>query len=112
MQINWKLAAAVIFLPAALLAQSTFGTILGTVTDSSGAVVPQAKITITNQGENISHATLTDSQGNYEALNLKAGVYTVSAEASGFKQFKASELESDCPADHARRYEARSRPGQ
>jgi hypothetical protein len=92
MQITWKLAAAVIFLPAALLAQSTFGTILGTVTDSSGAVVPQAKISITNQGENISHATLTDSQGNYEVLNLKAGVYTVSAEASGFKQFKASDL--------------------
>jgi protocatechuate 3,4-dioxygenase beta subunit len=83
MQINWKLAAGVIFLPAALLAQSTFGTILGTVTDSTGAVVPQAKIKITNQAENTSRATLTDSQGNYEALNLKAGVYTVSAEASG-----------------------------
>lgn len=93
MQTIWKLAAAVIFLPAALLAQSTFGTILGTVTDSTGAVVPQAKIMITNQGENISRATSTDSQGNYEALNLKAGVYTVSAEASGFKIFKASELD-------------------
>ena len=46
------------------------------MTDSTGAVVPQAKIKITNQGENISRATLTDSQGNYEALNLKAGVYT------------------------------------
>jgi hypothetical protein len=93
MQINWKLAAAIIFLPAALLPQSTFGTILGTVTDSTGAVVPQAKIMITNQGENISHAILTDSQGNYEALNLKAGVYTLTAEAAGFKVFKASGLE-------------------
>src|SRR5438477_2141092 len=92
MQTNWKLAAAVVLLPAALMAQSTFGTILGTVTDSTGAVVPQAKIMITNQGENISRATSTDPQGNYEALNLKAGVYTVSAEASGFKIFKASDL--------------------
>jgi hypothetical protein len=93
MQNTWKLAAAVIFLPATLLAQSTFGTILGTVTDSSGAVVPQAKIVITNQGENVSRTTLTDSLGNYAALNLKAGVYTVSAEASGFKVFKASQLD-------------------
>src|SRR5437763_398672 len=93
MQITWKLAAAVVFLPAALLAQSTFGTILGTVTDASGAVVPQAKIVITNQGENISRPALTDSQGNYEALNLKAGVYTVTAEAAGFKIFKASDLQ-------------------
>ena len=93
MHINWKLVAAIIFLPAALLAQSTFGTILGTVTDSTGAVVPHAKILITNQGENNSRSTLTDSQGNYETLNLKAGVYTVAAEASGFKVFKASDLE-------------------
>ena len=93
MQTNWKLAAAVVLLPAALMAQSTFGTILGTVTDSTGAVVPQAKIKIINQGENISKATLTDSQGNYEALNLKAGTYTVTAEASGFKTFSASQLE-------------------
>src|SRR4029077_1754017 len=93
MQTNWKLATAVLFLPAALMGQSTFGTILGTVTDSTGAVVPQAKIKIINQGENISKATLTDSQGNYEALNLKAGTYTVTAEASGFKTFSASQLE-------------------
>jgi hypothetical protein len=93
MRINWNLAAGVVFLPAALLAQSTFGTILGTVTDSTGAAVPQAKIMITNQGENVSRATLTDLQGNYEAPNLKAGVYTVTAEAAGFKVFKASGLE-------------------
>ena len=52
MQINWKLAAGIIFLPAALLAQSTFGTILGTVTDSKvvfyqgdGIVVEEFAIT-------------------------------------------------------------------
>ena len=112
MQITWKLAVAVFFLPAALPAQSTFGAILGTVTDSSGAAVPQAKIRITNQGENVSRATLTDSQGNYEALNLKAGVYTVVAEAPGFKVFRASEPGFECPADDASGCEARSGPGQ
>src|SRR5947208_1140370 len=93
MQSKWKLAAVLIFAPAALLAQSTFGTILGTVTDSSGAVVPQAKIVITSESENTSRIALTDSLGNYEALNLKAGVYTVATEASGFKSVKAAQLE-------------------
>src|SRR5689334_10807109 len=110
MRIMWKLAGAVIFMPAALLAQSTFGTILGTVTDSSGAVVPQANITITNQGENISRTTLTDSQGNYEILNLKAGVYSVTAEAAGFKIFKASQL--DLSARQTMRVDVKFEVGQ
>src|SRR5215831_11462259 len=93
MQIKWKLAAAAILAPAALLAQSTFGTILGTVTDSSGAVVPQVKIVITNAAESTSRAAVTDPSGNYEVLNLKAGPYTVAAEAAGFKSVKTAELE-------------------
>lgn len=88
-----KAGALVMMLPAALLAQSTFGTILGTVTDATGAVVPQAKIVITNQGENTSRTVSTDPQGNFEALNLKAGAYTVAAEASGFKTYKTTGLE-------------------
>lgn len=68
-------------------AQSTFGTILGTVTDKSGAAVPGAKIVITNEGENVSRDIVSDSIGNYEALNLKAGTYTIAAEASGFRKF-------------------------
>ena len=93
MQMKWRLAAAVILAPAALLAQSTFGTILGTVTDSSGAVVPKARIVITNQAENVSRAAVTDQYGNYEAVNLKAGAYTVAAEATGFKSVKTAPLE-------------------
>src|SRR5689334_6849293 len=93
MQMKWKLAMAVISAPAALLAQSTFGTILGTVTDSTGAVVPQAKIVITNEAENTSRAAVADQLGNFEALNLKAGIYTVAAEATGFKSIKTGQLE-------------------
>jgi hypothetical protein len=88
-----KALVGVMMLPAALLAQSTFGTILGTVTDATGAVVPQAKVVITNQGENVSRTVLTDAQGNFEALNLNAGTYAVSAEASGFKTFKTTDLQ-------------------
>src|ERR1700686_4271339 len=74
------------------LAQSVFGTILGTVTDPSGAVVPNAVITVTNQGENISHEVRGDAQGNYQAENMKAGLYTVSAIATGFKDTVLSDV--------------------
>ena len=90
---HWRIAALLLTAPLLLSAQSTFGTILGTVTDASGAVVPQAKIVITNQGENASRTVSTDSQGNFEALNLKAGNYTVMGEAGGFKTSKTTGLE-------------------
>ena len=80
----------VLSVPAA--AQSTFGTILGAVADSTGAVVPGVKVTITNQAENTSREYTADSIGNYEALNLKAGIYTVAAEAAGFKKFLLKDL--------------------
>src|SRR5882672_7380987 len=66
-------------------AQTVFGTILGTVTDPSGAVLPNVVITVTNQGENISRDVRSDAQGNYQAENMKAGLYTVSARTTGFK---------------------------
>jgi hypothetical protein len=75
--------------------QSIFGTILGTVTDPSGAVVPNAVITVTNQGENISREVRTDAQGNYRAENMKAGLYTVSAKATGFKDMVVTDLRLD-----------------
>src|SRR5256885_11190902 len=68
-----------------VLGQTVFGTILGTVTDPSGAVMPNVVITVTNQGENISREVRSDAQGNYQAENMKAGLYTVSAVATGFK---------------------------
>jgi hypothetical protein len=88
-----NLAALLLALPLLLPAQSTFGTMLGTVTDASGSVVPNASIEITNQGENVSHKLVTDSQGNFEALNLKAGIYSVAAEAKGFKSYRGTDIE-------------------
>jgi hypothetical protein len=67
------------------LAQTIFGTILGTVTDASGAIMPNLVIRITSQTEGITHEYRTDAQGNYQAENMKAGLYTVSAMATGFK---------------------------
>jgi hypothetical protein len=49
-------------------AQTIFGTILGTVTDPSGAVMPNLVVTVTNQGENTSRQVRSDAQGNYPLL--------------------------------------------
>ena len=86
-------AALLLVVPLILPAQSTFGTMLGTVTDASGSVIPKAKIEITNEGENVGRVVLTDLQGNFEALNLKAGIYSVAAEAKGFRTQKSTGLE-------------------
>ena len=62
------------------------GTILGTVTDPSGAVVPNAKITVTNTATKISFQTVTNSAGDFNAPALNPGTYTVSGEARGFQK--------------------------
>ena len=68
--------------------QSTFGGITGAVTDSSGSVVPNAVVSVMNQATGIVRTAVTDSQGNFEATHLNPGMYTVKAEAPGFKTFE------------------------
>ena len=72
---------------AALAAGQSFtGSILGTVKDSSDAVVPQARVTVVNTGTNARAEVRADSSGNYVAPLLPPGRYTVEAEAPGFKR--------------------------
>ncbi len=72
--------------PKNTLGQAVTGTLLGTVQDSSGAVVPHATVTLTNEGTNVINTTLTGPQGFYTFPNLNPGEYTVSVSASGFKK--------------------------
>ena len=90
-----SIALLAAFLATPGLGQTIFGTILGTVTDPSGAVMPNVVITVTNQGENISHQVRSDAQGNYQAENMKAGLYTVSAMATGFKDMVLRDVRLD-----------------
>jgi hypothetical protein len=70
-----------------LLAQSITASMAGNVRDASGAVVPAAKITITDVERNqVVRRTITDSAGNYVAPLLPIGSYAVSVEANGFKK--------------------------
>src|SRR5207245_2357752 len=68
--------------PAA--AQMTGGTISGTVTDSTQAVVPGAEVTIVNQATGVSRTLLTNEKGFYSAPNLVSGRYEVRASRDGF----------------------------
>src|SRR3984885_8978791 len=70
-------------LPA--MGQSTFGSIVGTVKDQSGSVVPGATVTLVNVGSSAKHMATSSASGNYEFPNLDAGIYQVSIQASGFK---------------------------
>ena len=66
------------------------GSISGTVTDSSGAVLPNVKVTVTNTATNQAYHTVTTSAGDYSAQSLSPGVYTVTAETAGFEKSKTS----------------------
>lgn len=74
-------------------AQSTFATVTGTVTDPTGAVIPNATIVITNKRTEVSRSLVSDAEGNYLIVNLDPGVYTVEIEAKGFaKSTRSVEL--------------------
>src|SRR6059036_439881 len=71
---------------ADLGAQSNTGRISGTVTDSSGAVLPGVTVTVTQQGTGLSRSATTDASGAYVFVSLPVGTYDASAELSGFKK--------------------------
>ncbi|MCI0422450.1 MAG: Plug and carboxypeptidase regulatory-like domain-containing protein, partial [Acidobacteria bacterium] len=72
--------------------QAITGRLVGTVQDSSQAVVADAKVTITNQGTGISREVQTDAQGNYVAPSLPSGNYKVSVSAAGFRNAVAGNV--------------------
>jgi len=82
---NLLLPLAMALFSAAALAQTT-ATIVGTVTDSSGAIVPSVSITVTAKDTGLTRKTTTNQSGNYVATFLPVGQYSVTAEVSGFKK--------------------------
>jgi hypothetical protein len=99
--------AALLSSPVA--AQSTFGTILGTVHDSTGAVVPGTEVTLTNTGTAASRTLETDAGGNYAFKNIDAGKYALTFMAKGFQ--KQSLPEVALTARETRRVDAELKPG-
>ena len=66
-------------------AQATRGTILGTITDQSGAAMPGVNVVATETRTNLSHDTVTNGTGNYTFPNIPDGIYNIKAELQGFK---------------------------
>jgi len=79
--------------PRIAAAQAVTGTILGTVTDSTGAVIAGAKVTVTNVDTGLSRTAISDASGEYTAPQVPTGNYTVLAEMSGFKATALSNVQ-------------------
>src|SRR5215813_6670633 len=76
-----------LFTPVTSSGQAVYGSIVGTVTDSSSAAIPNAKVTIRDVGKGVSYAATTNETGNYSQIHLVPGMYEVRAEAPGFDTF-------------------------
>lgn len=77
----------VFFLPNISFGQAITGDVIGTVTDATGAVIPNAKLSITNVGTQEKRHALSGATGEFAFSLLQPGAYTLRAEAAGFKTY-------------------------
>jgi Carboxypeptidase regulatory-like domain len=90
-------------------AQSTFGEILGTVHDSSGAVLQGAQVTLANTGTTATRTAATDASGSYAFKNIDVGTYTLTLTAPGFETESLPAIA--LTARETRRMDATLKPG-
>src|ERR1700679_1281493 len=76
-----------------LQTQSTFGSILGTVQDASGAVVPGATVTTVNTGTTAQRVVTSDASGDFTFSNIEIGHYSLTVTAAGFEKYSLPEIE-------------------
>jgi len=84
--------ALIISFSISLYGQSTYGSVAGSVTDTSGAAVTDAKVTLTNLGTAEKRTQSSGSDGLFTFVNLFAGQYRIDVEKQGFKHFVRSEV--------------------
>ena len=81
-----------------LRAQTLKGTILGTITDSSQAVMPAVQVAVTETNTNASRTVTTNDSGFYSFPNLDPGVYRVEVQHSGFRKMVRAGIDrANCP---------------
>ena len=78
-----------------LFSQAYFGTVSGTLTDGTGAVVAGARVILTDQQKGFTFATTSESSGSYLFRSIPPGVYTVLAEAQGFGKTMSAKFKVD-----------------
>ena len=81
---KYLIALAALLCATPSFAQFETATVVGTVRDSSGAVVADARVTLTNRDTGVTAERMTDANGNYEFFTVRIGRYLVSAEKTGF----------------------------
>jgi hypothetical protein len=86
-------AAAFSVSPQIVLAQANFGTIVGTVTDTTGADVPGAQVVLRNVETNETKQTTSGAGGTYNFLNLNPGMYTVTVTENGFQTLTKDKID-------------------
>ena len=82
--------------------QAANGSIEGTVTDSSGGVLPGVTVTVTNTETGAARSVVTNEAGLFRAPLLPLGTYTVVAELEGFKKYEESGIRLSARADRGR----------
>src|SRR5262245_19540172 len=87
------IAIGILLIANPLMAQIGTGSITGMVTDSSGAVIPEAEVTITNVDTNVLRVTTTTTSGDYAITGLLPGRYSVAVKKSGFRAANISAFE-------------------
>lgn len=106
-----RIILSLVLLAALSLSAQTFrGTILGTVTDPSGAVISGAKVTVKNVGTGLERTAETSADGSYSIPELPIGTYTVSVVQTGFQTFVATGVTVDVATE--RRVDAALKAGQ
>src|ERR1700691_4313988 len=93
--IRWLMAAVLIVTLIGTLtarAQVLYGTLTGTVTDKTGAVIPNAAVSLSDQATGQVRSATADAQGNYQLTNLLPGTYTLSVQQAGFAGFTEKDI--------------------
>lgn len=92
MRITLLFALILFVVLSPLHAQITTGSILGTITDSTGAAVPEAQVTATNQQTQFSRSVKSSADGSYRLDFLPIGTYVLRVESAGFNIFEQREI--------------------
>ena len=103
------LLGVALLLPTQSFAQAVFGSIFGTVTDPTGAVIPNAKVTVTDVRKGTSEVYTTNESGNYSATHLIPDTYTVKVEAQGFATAESDQIAVN--ADTGSKFDAQMKTG-
>src|SRR5687768_1442384 len=95
---GWSCACLLVLLfsglqPSSAGAQAVTATLVGTVKDTSQAIIPGATIEATRVGTDIVRSTVTNDRGDYTIVSLQPGIYQVAAELSGFRRVLLERVE-------------------